>query len=49
MMDQGRIDQAVAEAVDFARRTHQQWHWGTREMACPWGCGDGSGIEEVQE
>jgi hypothetical protein len=38
------IRRNTLENINRNRRTHQQWHWDTRKTACPWGCGDGSGI-----
>ena len=43
------IRRLANEAVALARRSHQQWHWDTRLTACPWGCGDGSGIADASD
>jgi hypothetical protein len=38
------IARLAAEAVNRAKADHNRWHWDTKQTACPWGCGDGSGI-----
>lgn len=42
--EQERIRKAVQESIDNNKRRHQRWHWNIGRTACPWGCGDGTGL-----
>lgn len=39
------VEQHRNAAIGAAKQTHQQWHWDTRRTDCPWGCGDGGGMD----